>query len=165
MLSNAQSIPAVKCGDKEEGMSLFRNYISHSYLNALHFSILRVISGCENRLVVFLVCLPSTSRLVRGANAIWFVDAEHLLEALLEVVGEEAVEDRVGAGVDVGEDDQEEVDCSGGFVLRDDVNQVDNVGSEEGQPAQHKHQHDDHHHARHLALRLTPLSQACTHTC
>lgn len=116
-------------------------------------------------MVVFLGCLLSTSHLVCSANTIWFVDAEHLLEALLEVVREEAVEDWVGAGVDVGEDDQEEVDCSGGFALRDDMNQVDNVGGEEGQPTKHKHQHDDHHHARHLALRLAPLCQACAHTC
>ena len=132
------------------------------YLNALHLPILCVISWRENRLLVIRRCLLSTAHLVCGANTIRSVDAEHLLEALLEVVGEEAVEERVGTGVDVGEDDQEEVD--GGVVLGDDVDQVDDVGGEEGQPANHKHQHDDHHHARHLTLRLTPLSHACTRT-
>lgn len=133
------------------------------YLSALHLSILCVTPECENRIVVFLGRVLSTSPLVRSANTIWFVDAEHLLEALLEVVREEAIEEWVGTGVDVGEDDQEEVD--GGIVLRDDDNQVDNVRREEGQPTKYKHQHDDHHHARHLTLRLTSLSQAYTHTC
>lgn len=111
--------------------------------------------------MAFLGCVLSP--LVCSANTIWFVDAEHLLEALLEVLREEAIEEWVGTGVDISEDHQEEVD--GGIVLRDDVNQVDNVGREEGQPANYKHQHDNHHHARHLTLRLTALSQACTHTC
>ena len=115
--------------------------------------------------MVFLGCTPSPSDPACGAIIIWFVEAEHLLEALLEVVREEAIEDWVGTRVDVGEDDQEEVDSSGGVVLRDDMNQVDNVGNEEGQPTKYKDQHDDHHHACHLALRLTPLSQAYTHTC
>lgn len=76
--------------------------------------------------------------LAPGSLAPWrdvgvgFVKAEHLLEALPEV-GEEAVEEGVGAGVDVGEDDQEEV--QGGVGFGDDVDQVDNVCCEEGQPA------------------------------
>lgn len=80
------------------------------------------------------------------------METKHLLEALLEVLREEAIEDWVGARVDIGEDDQEEVDCSGDFALRDDINQVDDVGNEEGQPTKHEHQHDDHHHACHLTL-------------
>lgn len=107
-----------------------------------------MIPGCENRIVALLN--SSTSPLVCGADTVWFVDAQHLLEALLEVVGEEAVEEWVGTGVDVGEDDEGEVD--GVVGLRDNVNQVDDVGSEEGQPAKHKHQHDDHHHACYLSL-------------
>lgn len=109
-------------------------------------------------------CSLSTSPLLCCADTIWFVEAEHLLEALLEFVREEAIEDWVGTGVDVGEDDHQEVDCSGGIVFRDDMNQVDNVGCEEGQPTKHKHQYNDHHHSCHLTLRLTPLSQACSHT-
>lgn len=66
------------------------------------------------------------------------MEAEHLLEALLEVVREEAIEKWIGAGVDVGENDQEEVDCGSGVVFRDGVNQVDNVGNEEGQPTNYK---------------------------
>ncbi len=157
---------AIKCYNNEECWSCIAGigllFVPH--LNTLHLSILRcVISLCENRIVVLLRCLLSTSPLVCGANTIWFVEAEHLLEALLKVVREEGIEDWVSAGVDVGEDDYAEVD--GGAVLRDDVNQVDNVGSEERQPAKYKHQHDDHHHARHLPLRPSPPSQACTHTC
>lgn len=133
------------------------------YLNALPLSVRCVICGCENRIVVLLGCCLSTTRLVCGANTIRFVDAEHFLEALLKIVREEGVEDWVGTGVDVGEDDQEEV--QGGIVLRDDVNQVDNVGCEEWQPTNYKHQHDDHHHACHLTLRPPPPSQARTHTC
>lgn len=112
-----------------------------------------------------LGCGLSTSPRVYSTDTIWFVETEHLLEALLEFVREEAIKDWVGAGVDIGEDDQEEVDCSGGIVLGDDINQVDNICCEEGQPTKHKHQHDDHHHACHFTLRLTPLGQACPHTC
>lgn len=98
-----------------------------------------------------------------GVQTIRFVGTEDLLEALLEIVGEEAVEERVGAGVEVGEDDDDEVDgLVGGW---DDVNQVDRVGDEEGQPADHKHQHHHHHHARDLSLRPPPLRQACAHAC
>jgi len=115
--------------------------------------------------VAFRGCSLKPSRLACSSNTIWFVDAEHFLEALPEVVREEGIEDWVGAGVDVGEDDQEEVDCHVDIVLRDDMNQVDNVGGEEGQPTKYKHQHNDHHHARHLPLRLAALSPACAHTC
>lgn len=90
--------------------------------------------------------------------------AEHLLKALLEVVRQEAVEKRVCAGVDIGENDQEGENCSSGVVLGDDVEQVDNVGNEEGKPANYKHQHDDHHHPCDFALRLPPPGQACAHT-
>lgn len=38
----------------------------------------------------FIGCVLSP--LVCSANTIWFVDAEHLLEALLEVLREEAIE-------------------------------------------------------------------------
>lgn len=102
--------------------------------------------------MVFLGGSWSTSHLACVPNSVWLLDAEHLLEALPEVVREEAVEDWVGAGVDIGEDDQEEVDGSIGIALRDDMNQVDHVGSEEGQPTKYEHQHDDHHHACHLPL-------------
>lgn len=96
----------------------------------------------------------------RGVRAIRLVGTQDLPEALLEVVGEEAVEERVGAGVEVGEDDDEVDDFVGGW---DDVNQVDRVGDEEGQPADQEHQHHHHHHARHLSLRPPPLRQACAH--
>ena len=129
------------------------------YLDGL--SILCVIPGRENRFAALLNL--SNSPLVCGTDTVWFVDAQHLLEALLEVLREEAVEEGVGTGVDVGEDDEGEVD--GVVGLGDDVDQVDDVGSEEGQPAKHKHQHDDHHHARYLSLRLSPLRHACTHAC
>lgn len=79
--------------------------------------------------------LLSPGSLVPGGGVVvdvGLVEAEHLLEALPEV-GEETVEEGVGAGVDVGEDDQEEVQGLVGFG--DDVNQVDNVCCEEGQPA------------------------------
>lgn len=86
------------------------------------------------RVLAYILC---HSPLAYGVDAVWFVDTEDLLKALFEVVGEEAVEERVGAGVEVGEDDNDEVD---GFVGRwDDVNQVDHVGDEEGQPADEKH--------------------------
>lgn len=133
------------------------------YLNDLNLPILCMTSGCEDSIAVVHGGLLSTSKLVCSADTIRFVDAEHLLEALLEVVWEEAIEDRVGTGVDVGEDDQGEVD--GGVGLRYGVKQVDNVRSEERQPTNDEHQHDDHHHARHLALRLTALGPACTHAC
>lgn len=134
------------------------------YLNALHISIRCVIFGCENGLVVLLGCLLSSSHLLCSGNTIWFIDTEHLLEALLEVIREESIENWVGTGVDIGENDQGEVESVSSSVLGDDVNQVDNVGSEEGQPTKYKHQHDDHHHACHLALRFTALSATCTHT-
>lgn len=104
-------------------------------------------------MVVYLVylCL-SSSHLVCGANTIGFVEAEQLLEALLEVVREEAIEDWVGAGVDIGENDHGEVDCGGAFALRDDINQIHYVGGEERQPTNDEHQHDDYYHACHLAL-------------
>lgn len=73
-------------------------------------------------------------------------------ETLLQVVGQEAVEDRVGAGVGVGQDDGEEVDAGSGARLWDDDHQVDDVDDEEGQPAQHEHHHDHHHHPGHLTL-------------
>lgn len=85
------------------------------------------------------------------------MEAKHFLETLLEVVRQEAVEDGVGAGVYVGEDDQDEVDCGGDVVLGYCINQVDDVGGKERQPTQDKHQHDDHHHASHLTLRLAAL--------
>ena len=133
------------------------------YLNDLNLPILCMTSGCEDRIVVVHWGLLSTNKLVCSADAIRFLDAEHLLEALLEVVWEEAIEHRVCTGVDVGEDDQGEVD--GGVGLGYGVKQVDNVGSEERQPTNDKHQHDDHHHARHLALRLTALGPAHAHAC
>lgn len=84
----------------------------------------------------------------------------HFFEALLQVVGQEAVEHRVGAGVGVRQDDGEEVDGGGGAGLRDDDDQVDHVDDEEGQPAEHEHHHDHHHHLRHLALRTPSLGEA-----
>lgn len=117
------------------------------YLSVRHLSIVCVIPECENRVVAFSGCVLST---VHSPGTIWFVNAEHLLEALLEVVRQEAVEEWVGTGVDIGEYHQGEV--HGGAVLGYDVDQVDNVGSEEGQPTNDKHQHDDHYHASHLTL-------------
>ena len=87
-----------------------------------------------------------------GVQPVPLVEAQHLPEALLEVVGQESVEKGICAGVDVGEDHDEEVEDSADAILGDDVYQVDNVGDEERQPAHHKHHHDDHHHACHLAL-------------
>lgn len=95
-------------------------------------------------------CNVCHSPLVYGVDGVRFVDTKHLLKALFEIVGEEAIEERVGAGVEVGEDDDDEVH---GFVGRwNDVNQVDHVDDEEGHPADQKHQHHDHHHARDLTL-------------
>lgn len=71
---------------------------------------------------------------------------------MLEVVREERVEDWVGTGVDVGEDHQGEVGYEGDLCLWDGEELVDDVEREERQPAEYKHQHDDHHHACHLAL-------------
>lgn len=102
-------------------------------------------------------------RPIGGIHPVALVEAQHLPEALLEVVRQEAVQEGVGAGVDVGEDHDEEVEDGTDAGLRDDVDQVDHVGGEEGQPAHHKHHHDDHHHACHLALRLAPLGQARPH--
>lgn len=95
-------------------------------------------------------CVLSWSPLVYGFNTIWFVGTEDLLEALFEIFGEESIEEWIDAGVEVGEDDDDEVDSGVGH--RDDVDQVDHVGDEEGQPADEKHQHHDHHHARDLTL-------------
>lgn len=106
----------------------------------------------ENTTVIYLWCGLPIFHVVCSAYTVWFVEAEHLLEALLEVVREETIEKGVGAGIDVGENDQEKVDGGSGIVLGDDVHQVDNVGNEEGQPTNDKNQHDYHHHACHLAL-------------
>lgn len=51
-------------------------------------------------------------------------------EALPEVVREEAVEHRVGAGVGVRQNDGEEVHAGGGAGLGDDDHQVDHVESD-----------------------------------
>lgn len=83
-------------------------------------------------------------------------------ETLLQVVRQEAVEDGVGAGVGVGQDDGEEVDAGSGARLWDDDHQVDDVDDEEGQPAEHKHHHDHHHHPGHLALRAPTLGESGT---
>lgn len=120
------------------------------YLGALRLSVFCMTPECENSIVALGGCALSTAPLVRSHGTIWFVDAEHLLEAFLEVVRQEAIEEWVGTGVDVGEYDQGEID--GGAVLGYDVDQVDNVGSEERQPTKDKHQHDDHYHACHLTL-------------
>lgn len=106
----------------------------------------------------------STSHLVGGANTVWFVAAEDFLEALLEVVRQEAVEKWVRAGVDVGENNQEEEHSGSGVAFGDDVKQVDDVGDEEGEPANDENHHDDHHHARHLPLWPAPPSPACSDT-
>lgn len=81
-------------------------------------------------------------------------------EALLEVVWQEAVEERVGTGVGVRQDDSEEVDASGGAGLRDDDHQIDHIDDEERQPAEHKDHHDHHHHARHFALWASAFGEA-----
>lgn len=133
-------------------------------MHYLQRPVLSMVLCRVNGMMVFLSNFLSVPYLFLQAEAVGFVDTENLLEALFEVVREEGVEERVGAGVDVGEDDQEEVDGRGGFVLRDDVDQVDDVGGEEGKPTNHKHQHNDHHHAGHLTLRSTMLRPACTHT-
>lgn len=76
----------------------------------------------------------------------------NLFEALLEVVRQKAVEQRVCTGVGVRQDDSEEVDPSSGTGLWDDDHQVDHVDDEERQPAEHKHHHNHHHHPSHLTL-------------
>lgn len=63
------------------------------------------------------------------------VDAQHLLEAPLEVVRQKAVEQRIGAAVDVGQDDGEKVDAGDEAVLREGADQVEDVEYEKRQPA------------------------------
>lgn len=113
--------------------------------------------------MVYLGIILSTLQHLCSSGNICFLKAEHFLEALFEVFGEESIKKRVGTGVDVGEDDHGKVDVH--TVFRDDMNQVDNVGGVKGKPTKYKDQHDDDHHACHLALGFAPLSQACTFTC
>ena len=93
-------------------------------------------------------------------HTVSLVDAEDFSEALLEVVGQEAVEQGIGAGVDVGEGDLEEVDPRHQAGLGDGGHLVHHVGDEEWEPAEHKHHNNDHHHARDLAFRAPAPRQA-----
>lgn len=93
----------------------------------------------------------------RTSSILWFRlkavgFSADLSEALLEVIRQKAVEQRVCTGVGVGQDDGEEVDPGSDTGLGDDDHQVDHVDDVERQPAEHEHHHDDHHHARHLSL-------------
>ena len=88
------------------------------------------------------------------------IGSKYLSEALLEVVRQEAIEQRVGAGVGVGQDDREEIDAGRDTGLRDDEHQVDHVDDEERQPAEHKHHHNHYHHPGYLPLRPPALGEA-----
>lgn len=105
---------------------------------------------------------PSTPHVssVPHPNPVRLVETQDLPEALLEVVRQEAVEEWVGTGVDVGHDDQEEVDAGSDTVLWYDEDEVDYVGGEEGQPADDEDHHDDDHHAGDFAFRAASPGQA-----
>ena len=88
------------------------------------------------------------------------LQAEHVLETLLEVLREERVEDGVGAAVGVSQHHHEGKSApqdgrgADGARYRGDVEDV------ERQPAEDEHRHHDGHHAGHLPLGALPLGGA-----
>lgn len=88
--------------------------------------------------------------------------AQNILEALLEVVRQEGIQDGVGAAVGVAEHHDEverALHSRSRFDRASDGGDVENV---EGEPAENEHRHHNGYHPRHLSLRALALSR--THT-
>lgn len=86
--------------------------------------------------------------------------AEDVLEALLEVVGQEGVQDWVGTAVSVGEDHHK---VKHAFKRRggtDGHRHGGDIEDVEGEPAENEDGHHDGHHPGDLLLRLFPLGGA-----
>ena len=83
--------------------------------------------------------------------------AEDILETLLEVVGQEGIEDRVGTAVGVGEDHHEVKHAFEGWGGTDGHRDRGDVEDVEGEPAEDEDGHHNGHHAGDLLLRLLPL--------
>lgn len=73
-------------------------------------------------------------------------------EALLEAVGEEAIDDRIGTAVGIRQHHHEEVDAKEGWLLWQWADNIDYVEDIEGEPAKDEDSHNSHHHAGHSAL-------------
>lgn len=83
--------------------------------------------------------------------------AEDILEALLEVVRQEGIQDRVGAAVSIGEDHHKVKHAFKGWGGTDGHRDRGDIEDVEGKPAENEHRHHYGHHPRDLLLRLFPL--------
>lgn len=83
--------------------------------------------------------------------------AEDILEALLEVVGQEGIEDRVGTAVSIGEDHHKVKHAFKGWGGTDGHRDRRDIEDVEGEPAENEDGHHNGHHPGDLLLRLFPL--------
>jgi len=73
-------------------------------------------------------------------------------EALLEAVGEEAIDNRIGTAVGIWQHHHKEVDTKEGRLLWQWADNIDYVEDIEGEPAKDEDSHNSHHHAGHSTL-------------
>lgn len=133
------------------------------YLAALYVSIKVIVPRCQEGVVGRRFLCPRQTG-IAILHAIRLAHAQDLPEALLEVVGQEPVEQRIGTAVGVRQDDGEEVHPYHHAVLREYEHQVYHVNDVERQPAEDEHHHDYHHHAGHLPLGAPALGKSRSRT-
>ncbi len=93
-------------------------------------------------------------------HSVCLAHTQHHAETLLEVVGQEPVEQWIGAAVCIRQDNGKKIHPCHHAVLREYEHQVYDVDDVERQPAEDKHHHDHHHHAGHLTLGASALRKS-----
>lgn len=90
--------------------------------------------------------------------------AQNILEALLEVVGQKGVQDGVSAAVGVAEHHHEVERALHSWSWLDRPSDGGDVENVEREPAEDEHCHHDGYHACHFALRALALGRTHAYT-